>query len=767
MSRFRYLFALIVSASVSVAGGRALAQEIVRKIEFEGVERISDELLKARLKTKEGAVLSQSDLDDDLKKLYSEGYFCKTVRSAPFRAGVRLTFVMEEPPIVKEILFQSEQRIREKELLAEIQLREKEPFSPHYLKADVETVRTLFTRRGYHFTKVSFDLKKERDLITVTFIVDRGKKALLKSIDFAGNTAFASKELQKQMQLGIDRWYNSKGYVEEMLKNDVERLRYFYYVRGWLDVEVASRPTRFSSELKHAHVTIDIGEGDQYSMRNLSYAGCTVLSEEEVRATAGLEQGQPYSDRDVARARAAIENAYGRQGYVDTKARHRSTYIPDEKQVDVHFQITEGEQFRVGRIDVKGNTRTKGIVVRRELTLLPGELLNTESIASSTRRIDNLGFFDEVSLDLEPGVDPDTKDVLATVKEGKTGMFRLGIGFSSSLNFLGNISLSQKNFDYADLPKGWDDLLKGEAFVGDGQEFDLILEPGSLLNRYRLQWREPWLYDRPTSFGASGYLFDRQFESYVDGRVGLGLSLGWREADFSHELGLRLEQVDIDDPDDDAPDDVLEAEGDHSVIGLKYSMAWDYRDRVFMSTEGYRLDASAELVGPLGDVDVLKIVLGASRFWPLHESEDGRKSILNLRAQIGWAWDYSSDDVPIFERFFAGGTKYLRGFEYRGVGPFERDDPIGGKFLLQGTAEYNLPLYEDTLRGVVFVDTGSVSENVSASAVSDIRVALGFGVRLRVPQLGRVPIRIDFGFPVKKESDDETELISFSLGTLF
>jgi outer membrane protein insertion porin family len=242
------------------------------------------------------------------------------------------------------------------------------------------------------------------------------------------------------------------------------------------------------------------------------------------------------------------------------------------------------------------------------------------------------------------------------------------------------------------------------------------------------------------------------------------------EADTNVRFSYRLEEVKVNGVDAGAPQDVYDVKGTSILSGLSVNLTLDTRDDFITPTRGYSVEINYELVGLFlgGDHDFSQANIRLAWFQTLYTTESNYKHVLNLGMRIGLADDHSpSKFVPIFERFFAGGATSIRGFEYRSVGPKVGDDPIGGNFMLLGTAEYGFPVYKDTLRGVLFVDAGNVIPQVDDTILDEMRVSVGFGFRVKVPMLGPRPFAFDFGFPIRKEHGDDVQIFSFSFGKSF
>jgi outer membrane protein insertion porin family len=380
------------------------------------------------------------------------------------------------------------------------------------------------------------------------------------------------------------------------------------------------------------------------------------------------------------------------------------------------------------------------------------------------RRLEGTGFFRPGSVQITtiPTQNPDVVNVLVRVEEADTTNLILGAGISSNSGLLGNISLVQRNFDLADWPKSAQDFWRGEAFRGAGQLFQIVLEPGTELQRYRIDFRDPHVADSDFSLSTSLFFFDRTRDSYDERRIGGNIGFGRELAeDLTAYMNLRLENINIRNIDADAPRDVFDVQGSSGLTSVEVGLVKDTTDSILFPSEGYRLSGSIEQAGALGgNYTFTRAVADGRKYWTVTRDVLDRRSVLALHGRVGNIFG----DAPIFERFFAGGQGSLRGFRYRGVGPHKNDTAVGGDWIALASAEYSFPIFEKSLSGVLFIDTGTVEKRMSFGSW---RASAGFGVRFTVPFFGPVPFALDFGFPIAKQKGDDTEIFSFSIGTSF
>jgi len=412
------------------------------------------------------------------------------------------------------------------------------------------------------------------------------------------------------------------------------------------------------------------------------------------------------------------------------------------------MNIIENQVVFVEKIKIRGNVKTKDVVIRRELRIKPGERFDGDKLRRSKERLQNLGYFEEVSYDTEDTASQATKDLVVDVKETKTGAFSFGGGYSSIDQFVGFVEVEQKNFDWKNWP----------YFTGAGQDLKLRASAGSLSNGLELSFTEPWVFDYPVSFGFDLYRRTHKRESDVgygydesvtggDIRLGKEISEYWKTG-----LTYRYDTIKITNISTDASSDLLDEEGTNSISSIDYGLTYDSRDNVFIPTKGDVLSNSVMLAGgPLGgDRDFWKYTGRIEHYIPLF-----KESVLQMTARVGLADTYSDTvKIPIYERFFAGGAYSVRGYRERKVGPIDLSsgDPLGGNSMVIGNLEYTYPLIS-FLRLAVFYDVGNVWLKTNDIGSSGYKSGTGLGFRLKTP-IG--PVMLDYGIPLNKESG-ETE----------
>lgn len=346
------------------------------------------------------------------------------------------------------------------------------------------------------------------------------------------------------------------------------------------------------------------------------------------------------------------------------------------------------------------------------------------------------------------------------VEEQQTGRLMFGVGVNSEAGLVGSIVLDEQNFDWKRWPDSWDDFRTGRAFRGNGQRLRIEAAPGTQLQRYLLNYTQPYLFDTPVSFGLSAFYYTRVFRDWNEQRIGVRPSLGYQlTPDLSVNGSLGAQSVEISRPRVPTPFELQDVLGTTELYTARTAVVHDTRDSTFLATEGHYIELAFEqgfgsFSFPRGTVDLRQYFL-------LRERPDGSgRHTLSLISRVG----VSGDDTPLYEHFFAGGFSTLRGFSFRGASPVDMGVIVGGEFQWLNTVEYLFPITaDDMLRGVTFVDFGTVERTAHIDS-DNFRVAPGFGLRITIPALGPAPIALDFAFPIAKAATDDTQIFSFFVG---
>ena len=745
-----------------VARGQEPPQTVV-DVKFVGLERMAETAARSMAAVRVGTPAEPSELDAAVERLLRTGRFL-TVRYdlSPREPGVVVTFTVRERPRVTAVTFQGNRHFAVSQLQKEVGAKVGDLVDPFVLQSGAQAIRTMYREAGYMNVTVTVDEEGARRSGEVVYRIDEGLQVRIRDIRYEGAAAFDARTLSRQVQTKTAWWiFRTGAFDVDRVGADVLSLQNFYHDHGFLDARVSYR-----SELAHNQqdmtLVFVVDEATRYRMEKIEFRGNTVFSTEELAGLTESREGafvdRPGIDRDVR----AIHTRYGDLGYIYAAVRAVRVFSDDPGLVRLTFIIEEGDQYRVGRVVVRGNARTKDKVIRRTLNLYPpDDLFSLTEAREAEQRLKETRILSSARV-VPIGDRPGVRDVLIDVTESdKAGDLLFGFGVTSNSGLVGSVVLDLRNFDLHDRPRNLNEFVKFRSFFGAGQHLRIEALPGTTVNRFRFDFTEPYLWDRPIRFDLSGYYFERGRDGYTEERTGATVSFGKRFErgpwhGWAGEVSLRAEDVTIDDIDLFASGELRDVEGSNFITGLKGSMLRDRTDSRFVPSVGDRLRVGYEQV--VGEHNFGRLTASYRWYRTIDTDAMGRKKVLQLSAEGG----VILGDAPIFERFFAGGTGSIRGFEFRGVGERDGIDEtnVGGDYLVLLGAEYSYPLIGDNIRGHLFLDTGAAGRGT-------YRAAVGTGFRLTLDIFGGVPLEFNLGIPVSKDSDDEEQVFSFLVGGLF
>jgi outer membrane protein insertion porin family len=741
---------------------------MIKAVTIEGLKMVPEAFVRARLRTRAGNTYDEAEVRSDLRRLIEANRFNAadaTYRIDPDGQAI-VVFRVQEKAVLSQIQFEGNSRVSTKDLLGATGLTAGQPADIFALRQAMDKVQQKYREEGYYYIQVNLDEEKLQTQGIALFRIVEGPRVKTRKIEFEGNKSFPASRLVGTLETKTYIWIFRKGtYDPEVVGRDENNIANFYRDQGYLDVRVSHR-LEFAPNREDLTLVFLIDEGQQYSIKEIAFEGNTVLRDVELLGMMRLQLGSPLLQDYVKADIKAIREAYGSRGYIYAEINAVPSFLPEPALVRLTIHIKEGPMIHVADVVIRGNEQTQDRVVRRQVTLFPGDIYDSTKQEPMKNRLFETQLFEDVEV-RDAGGEGDTRNLLVRVSEANTVQFIVGAGITSNNGLLGNITLENRNFDIGKPPKTAGEFFRGRAYKGAGQIFRIQLEPGTEMMRFRVSFREPYLLEKPISLGMSAYIFERYRDDYDEGRTGGTMSLGKRLQkgflkDWYVEGAGRWENVDISGVDWDAAKDIREAKGSHYLSTFKFSLMRDRTDSAWFPSTGDRLMLSTEQAGVFGgEYTFNKVEAGYNWYRTLRTDIFDRKTVWANRVNSG----YIFGDVPVFERFYGGGIGSLRGFAYRGVSPrqgFNEGQAVGGSFLLLGGSEVSYPLFGKELRGVFFSDMGTVEEDFE---ITSWRVSVGFGMRFILRLFGPVPMSFDFGFPIAKDGNDDTQVFSFSLGT--
>ncbi|MEW6678703.1 MAG: outer membrane protein assembly factor BamA [Pseudomonadota bacterium] len=775
------LLALALWGSIIAPGAQAQAFEPfeVKDIRVEGIQRTEAGTVFSYLPVKVGETLTADKASNAIKALYATGFF-KDVRLEV--TNDVLIVMVEERPGIASVNFSGMKEFSKDEIvkgLKDLGLAEGRILDRSLLdKAEQELKRQYFNRGMYAVEVKATTTPLERNRVAVTFDITEGEVAKIRAINIIGAQAFKEKALLKLFNQGtpgmMSWWTKNDQYSKQKLAGDLETLRSHYMNQGYLEFAIESTQVSITPDRKDIYITINIKEGEKYTVSDLRFAGNTPIPEEELKKLVSLKVGDVFSREKLTESTKSLGDRLGNDGYAFANVNAAPELDTGSKTAAFTFLVDPGRKVYVRRINVTGNTKTKDEVIRREMRQMEGGWYAVDKINRSRERVDRLGYFKEVTVETPPVPGTtDQVDVNVNVEEQATGNLLLGAGFSSSEGLVLSGSVSQNNL------------------FGTGNRLSLNLNSGDVNTHYGISFTNPYFTQDGVSLGYDLYKKDVDTSSsslsavadYSTSTLGAGLRLGvpLTEYDTVH-LSAVYENVDLK-LDNDAPqiyrDFSAEYGGDNNgvktdTLRLEAGWARDSRDSLLFPTKGAYQRVFAEWGTPAGDLEYYKLNYQYQWLKPL-----SRNVTLMLNGEIGIGDGFKGKELPVFRNFFAGGIGSVRGFDSSALGPKQKDssgDPfsIGGDTRIVGNAELLFPFpgmgNDKSVRLSTFMDIGQVfgpkdyQGRYDKLNFSDMRYSFGAAVIWYSP-MG--PIKMSLAKPVNAASDDEEQTFQFQLGNVF
>jgi len=776
------------------------ADTVIKAVEVEGTSRLSVETVLFYIDIKPGDILSQAAVTQQIRELYALGFF-EDIRAytEPHEDGIILIFVLVERPLVDGIRIEGSEEVKPDKIRDEITIELKKPLDKYKLAESTVAIKRLYLKRGFSHAKITPEVHKiSPESVIVVFSIDERAKVKVSDITFAGNLAFSSFKLKGALMTrerftkhpisGARFFFTKLGKLDaQELERDRSRLEHFYKSNGFLEVKVAEPQVEYNEEREGLVIKFTILEGKPYKIAKTSIEGNTVFSTDTLmeglrhvaipgrmrfgifRGSQGkLVAGADYSLAVQEAAVAAIRELYASRGYIYAQVRVTHDLHKEAATVDILISIDEGEQYRLGRLSFTGNTRTRDKVLRREVNLVEGDILDMTELRAGIDKIRYLGY---IQPEIEPELDADhekkTADVNIGIKEGRLHEFRLTASYSEYQKFGIGGSIVEHNF------------------LGYGQTFGVTAHISDKTKTYEINFDEPYFLDTNYSFGAGIYDHETEYQWYTRGSAGGRLTFGKRLTDHIRiSSTYRLENVRVSDigmgeyrsndrdihwsPDVDSNDRLAPLESDISykaetslTSSDAVSIRWDSRDNWIKPTRGVYAYATGQFAGSFlgGDNDFYKLKAEVAHHYPLMD-----RLTFTTKGRVEYGNGYNGDDLPMFERYYLGGAMLGgRGFDTYEIGPKDRyGNSVGGNKSLLFTAEL-FYILADPLHIGVFWDAGQVFPEGEAYDLEQLRTSYGLELKIFVPMFV-YPIRLVYGIKRKPFEGEERSSFDFAIG---
>ncbi len=742
-----FLLALLLTLQIPTDTGKIVLLNISAKTKHtdENLVIRTSGLLERQIYTPSGF---RSALASAIRKIYELGLFSQVRAETTMLAdGVKLTFILEEYPKLKNVGFEGYRRVKKKDLQTKVKFKEGEILTAKKIFDWEQEILKFYKEKGFLLVKLSTKQTPPDSMgqVILTFQIDEGDPVRIRNIEIFGNERFSDPQIEIKLTNRQKTWYRKGLLKEEEFIKDLDRIVDFYKQRGFIDAKVLDYDMKFDRGWVDINIYID--EGEKYYFGKYQFVGDSVIDPTRLKKIVRYRPGGVYNIKLAQATVSEISAIYAEEGYIYAQVTPVEEIVGDT--VNITYEINEGSPALVRLVKIEGNQQTLDKVIRREISSLPGYVFKRSEIQRSQRDIFNLGFFDDVAIDYRPVDTLGTIDLIYKVKEKSFfGTIGAGITYSAQDKLTGYIELQQPNL----LGRGWRSGLK--------------LEKGGKKTNFELSFTEPWLFDTPTSAGFDASYLTRDYDYYNKQEIGGGLSFSRPLAlDYTRAyLSLRL-------TDGYVPPASISS-------GYKPSKLFNvYRDTVhktsFLPSVTLTRDSRDYIYNPLTG-SAISYTLNLS-FWDIrfHRHTIDLTQHLPLfwkfgikgRTRFGYITGFTAaDTIPLSERFYPGGTgpDGIRGYGERTVGPYDGIYPVGGTMLALFSFEYRLRL-NPQVTFLAFLDAGNTWNSPAQFSLSDLKRGAGIGVRLEIPMLGLIGFDFGYGFDKARPGWEP----HFQLGTTF
>ncbi len=740
----RVILTLILLSAAVFASAQDLR---VSDIQVGGNARIETSTVLAEISIKPGDLVSLENIDQAMQSIFKLGYFDDiSVEMTEVQGAKILTFVVHELPLIRSIVFVGNKKLKDDKLVPLLTMRTPSIYNRIKVDVTLEQIKNAYIVDGYYAAKITPDLQvDDKNEGTLTFNIVEGKKILISHITFVGNTVFDKDQLLDKMETK-ERWWLSwitdRGvYNKEAMSLDVERIKAAYHDEGYQSVRVGDPQVTLIKD-EYLDVVIEIDQGLQYRVGEVTVSGDMMYPQEKLRKLVRLQSGDVFGTSALRQSILMLTDVYADHGYAYTNVTPLTSKDQQLQLIDLNLEVEQGPRVFVERIEITGNTKTRDKVIRREIPLLERDLFSAKKVKEANRRIRNLGFFDEINVTNKPGSD-ETKTILGVaVTERSTGTFSIGMGYSSSDKLMAQGSISQDNL------------------FGYGMRLSLSGTFGSYSTNYSLALSDPHFLDTNWTLGGEIYNNYREYDDYDEGTIGGSIRTG-------HPIGrksklyvtYRFEQSDVSNIDNDLTDSIQDESGNSTLSSLTTQIVRNSTDYFDDPSRGGMSKLSLEYAGLGGTENFVKSIAEHRHFFPLPWG-----TVFSIHGEVGHVASTNSDNVSITQKFFLGGIRTIRGFQYREVGPREEGDYVGGSKMGYFNFEYLFPIYKKLgLKGVLFYDTGNAWTN-DENYFSDMRHSVGAGIRWKSP-MG--PLRFEWGYNLSPRDYEDQSVFEFTIGKAF
>ncbi len=779
----------------TAAAGDDIESRKIEALRFRGNRKVESEAMQLNLSSEVGETVSRKKVQDDIRAVWKMGYFNDVrVEVEEGKEGVILIFAVREKPAVRKIYVAGNSEVGLDKINEVLDLKKDKIYDPAQVKRNAEKIHDLYVEKGYYLADVKSDIKNYSPTqVDVYFIVDERAKVEVRQVRFIGNRHIAEAELKGSMQTQEGGWLSfltSTGtYREDAFDRDLLLLTAAYYDRGYVNVKVGKPQIELSADKRYLYITIPLEEGDIYKIGKLDFKGELLWPRDVLLHRLAVKSGEVFNRTKLGNDIIKVNDAYKDRGYAYVNVTPLTAVDVDKRTVDLTFDIQTGAKVFFERINIRGNSKTRDKVIRREMKVSEGELFSQTFLDLSKKRIQALGFFEKVELSTKRGTKEDRIEVNLEVTERPTGTFQIGAGFSSIENFIGQAQVAQNNL------------------FGRGTTMQLQAQISSLRQLFSVRYVDPYFLDTNVTFAFSGYNQLLYYPSFNRTTRGGDLTWGYLLSDFVRVFGTyKLEWVSVGQNQSGVglggiglvtipSNTVANLYGRGWTSAVRFALNYDSRNDRLFPTRGMFHSLSVEVADRyLASEKNYVRVTGTGQFYrPIWGP-----FIFRLRLDTGVVISRSPDGVPIYERYFLGGINSIRGYRLFSLGPkisplsqqnpdaFQQPFNFGANWQIVLNSEIEfLILPAVQIKGVVFFDAGNgynLERRYCPSAASsaniakvfnpcefyptfqNLRYSVGFGFRWFSP-IG--PLRFEWGIPLNKQQGEDSIVFEFTIGNFF
>jgi len=745
-------------------------------ISADGLKNIRKKTIIKAAQVKKGQLYTRYQISENIQDISALGSFDRVDIDISPMEGTRkdkedrqvypchrLTYIVQEKPIFDHLSYQGRKHLGKNAITQAMTLKIKDPFNETKLQSDLELIKAKYAEKGYINATVEYELTRDENLnvVYVKLIINEGDRVRVGDVTMDGANELPARKIIKKASNRT-----GKVFKPQNLQRDWVKMMLYGRNKGYSEFELSQPDITFSDDKTKANLSYHVTEGEKVDFGTVTFEGSNVFTDEELQEQIFFRDGHLYNQKDFDDSITAIQEQYANKGYLQARVMPIKN-IHDGK-LDLTFDISEGHIFYVDHVDVTGYGKTKKYVFTRELAIHPGDLYDNAKIRRSQTKILNLGFINDVQIDLQPTADPQKVDLDFNVVEGRPGMFTAGVAMSSMDGLYGEVSVNHMNL------------------FGRAQRLSLRTLFGKEILDYTISWSTPWLYDKPTSLGVDLFntrryrSFSTEDQAYTEKRIGGRVRLGPRFNDDIYQLSFSysFENIDIYNVDqrfqcaDGVDSDKCIAKGSTNLSTFSTDFAIDTRDNIWDPTTGWRNSIGLSLAGgPIGaDLDLWYVNARSVFNYTVLNIGGNYPIVFVLSNKFGSVKPYGrTKEVPPYEKFFLGGADTVRGYERAGeIGP-----QYGGTLYYVMNAEMRFPLAREGRRNMAqlafFFDMGNSWNHFDDLDFSlgpreeQFKAGVGVGLRFTTPSL---PIRIDWGYGLNHGPNQDRSHFYFNISNM-